>query len=279
MNFELKPASDYSIPDLVEILNRGFENYFVPIAFNVTTFLNMVRKDGTDLTSSRLLLSDGVEAGIALIARRGWTSRLAAMGIAKEYRGLGAGSWFMRRLIDEACERGDREMVLEVIEQNEPAVRLYQKHGFEIVRRLVSYIRKDAIEETVHKLSEMDLREAGRLISRYGLQDLPWQLSGESIAQLNPPVRAYSSGQVCIVISNPEANDVVIWSLLAEPTVPENGLALGTLKSVIAAYPGKTWHVTALLPEELGKVYERAGFIKEELSQWQMKLKLSEEES
>ncbi len=278
MNFELKLASDYSIPDLVEILNRGFENYFVPIAFNVTTFLNMVRKDGTDLTSSRLLLSDGVEAGIALIARRGWTSRLAAMGIAKEYRGLGAGSWFMRRLIDEACERGDREMVLEVIEQNEPAVRLYQKHGFEIVRRLVSYIRKDAIEETVHKLSEMDLREAGRLISRYGLQDLPWQLSGESIAQLNPPVRAYSSGQVCIVISNPEANDVVIWSLLAEPTVPENGLALGTLKSVIAAYPGKTWHVTALLPEELGKVYERAGFIKEELSQWQMKLKLSEEE-
>lgn len=279
MNFELKLASDYSIPDLVEILNRGFENYFVPIAFNVTTFLNMVRKDGTDLTSSRLLLSDGVEAGIALIARRGWTSRLAAMGIAKEYRGLGAGSWFMRRLIDEACERGDREMVLEVIEQNEPAVRLYQKHGFEIVRRLVSYIRKDAIEETVHKLSEMDLREAGRLISRYGLQDLPWQLSGESIAQLNPPVRAYSSGQACIVISNPEANDIVIWSLLAEPTVPENGLALGTLKSVIAAYPGKTWHVPALLPEELGKVYERAGFMKEELSQWQMKLKLSEEES
>src|SRR6266498_2185739 len=279
MNFEIKLASDYSIPDLVEILNRGFENYFVPIAFNVTTFLNMVRKDGTDLTSSRLLLSDGVEAGIALIARRGWTSRLAAMGIAKEYRGLGAGSWFMRRLIDEACERGDREMVLEVIEQNEPAVRLYQKHGFEIVRRLVSYIRKDAIEETVHKLSEMDLREAGRLISRYGLQDLPWQLSGESIAQLNPPVRAYSSGQACIVISNPEANDIVIWSLLAEPTAPENGLALGTLKSVIAAYPGKTWHVTALLPEELGKVYERAGFMKEELSQWQMKLKLSEEES
>jgi len=279
MNFELKLASDYSIPDLVEILNRGFENYFVPIAFNVTAFLNMARKDGTDLASSRILLSDGVEAGIALIARRGWTSRLAAMGIAKEYRGLGAGSWFMRRLIDEACERGDREMVLEVIEQNEPAVRLYQKHGFEIVRRLVSYIRKDAIEETVHKLSEMDLREAGRLISRYGLQDLPWQLSGESIAQLNPPVRAYSSGQVCIVISNPEANDVVIWSLLAEPTVPENGLALGTLKSVIAAYPGKTWHVPALLPEELGKVYERAGFMKEELSQWQMKLKLSEEES
>src|ERR1043165_8295305 len=99
MNFELKPASDDSIPELVEILNRGFENYFVPIAFNVTTFLNMIRKDGTDLASSRVLLANGVEAGIALMARRGWTSRLTAMGVAQEVRGLGAGSWFMRKLI------------------------------------------------------------------------------------------------------------------------------------------------------------------------------------
>lgn len=274
MNFELKPASDYSLPDLVEILNRGFENYFVPIAFNVNTFLNMVRKDGTDLTSSRVLLVDGNSAGIALIARRGWTSRLAAMGIAKEVRGVGAGSWFMDQLIREACERNEREMVLEVIEQNEPAVRLYEKHGFEIVRRLVSYIRRDAAEDAVHELSEIDLREAGRLISQYGLRDLPWQLSGESIAQLNPPVRALRGGQVYMVISNPEENDIVIWSLLTEPNVSGNGLALGMLKSVMAAYPGKTWHVPALWPEELGKVYEHAGFVREELSQWQMKLTL-----
>src|ERR1041384_2123637 len=157
MNFELKPASDDSIPDLVEILNRGFENYFVSIAFNVNTFLNMVRKDGTDLTSSRVLLTDDKTAGIALIARRGWTSRLAAMGIAKEVRGMGAGSWLMEKLINEACARGDREMVLEVIEQNEPAVRLYAKHGFEIVRRLVSYIRKDAIEDAIDEISEVDV--------------------------------------------------------------------------------------------------------------------------
>jgi ribosomal protein S18 acetylase RimI-like enzyme len=278
MNLELKPASDYSLPDLVEILNRGFENYFVPIAFNVTTFLNMIRKDGTDLTSSRVLLRDGEQAGIALIARRGWTSRLAAMGIAQEVRGLGAGSWFMKKLIDEACARGDREMVLEVIEQNEPAVRLYGNYGFEIVRRLVGFTRKDAFEDETPKLAEIDVREAARLISQYGLRDLPWQLSGESIAQLNPPVRAYSNGHMSIIISTPDVNDIVIWSLLVKPNAPENETELGMLKSVIAAYPGKTWHVPALLPEESGKVYERAGFMKEELSQWQMRLKLSEEQ-
>ncbi|HEX9331542.1 MAG TPA: N-acetyltransferase [Anaerolineales bacterium] len=276
MDFDTKTASDYPIPDLVEILNRGFEGYFVLIAFDVTAFLNMLRKDGIDLSISRVLFADGGPTGIALLARRGTlrASRLAAMGIVPEFRGRGAGSWFMERLINEACERGEHEMVLEVIKQNEPAVHLYEKCGFQIVRKLISFSRKDAIEDEPHELHEMDLREAGRLISQYGLSDLPWQLSGETIAQLNPPARAYSNGQVCLVISNPEAKDVVIWSLLVEPVASENELALGLLKSVIAAYPGRTWHVPALLPEELGNVYERAGFIREELSQWQMKLSL-----
>ena len=84
MDFDTAPASNYPLPDLVQILNRGFEDYFVPIQFNTTTFLNMLRKDGIDLTASRVLIADDQPCGIALIARRGWTSRLAAMGIAKE---------------------------------------------------------------------------------------------------------------------------------------------------------------------------------------------------
>src|SRR5215213_5438665 len=136
MNFDIKPASDYSIPDLVEIVNRGFQGYFVPIHLDVTALLNMIRKDGIDLTMSRVQVVDGEPAGMALLARRGWTSRLAAMGIAEESRGRGLGSLFMEQLIEEAHQRGEHEMVLEVIEQNQPAVHLYKKYGFKITRRL-----------------------------------------------------------------------------------------------------------------------------------------------
>ena len=276
MDFDTKPASDYSLPDVVEILNRGFESYFVTIKFNVNTFLSLVRKDGVDLPVSRVLLADGEPAGIALLARRGWTSRLAAMGIAQNVRAMGAGSWLMDQLIREACERGEREMFLEVIEQNEPAVHLYQKYGFEIVRQLIGLIRKEAVEEQPRELEEMDVREAARLISQYGLPDLPWQLSAESIAQMNPPTCAYKNGQACIVISNPEANDIAIWSLLVKPNERGNGLGVETLKAIITQYPMKTWHVSAVLPEELGKIYERAGFVREQLSQWQMRLNLKD---
>lgn len=278
MDLDAVPASKYSLPDLVKLLNRGFEDYSVPIRFSADMFSNMLRKDGIDLADSRVLTADDQACGIALIACRKVlrASRLAAMGITKETRGKGAGSWFMKKLIDEACERGDHEIVLEVIEQNEPAVRLYRKCGFENMRRLAGYTRRGqaAEESESSNLKEIDLREMGALISLYGLPDLPWQLSGNSISQMNPPPRAYCHGQAYIVISNPEAEHVIIWSLLVEPERRGKGLGTQMLERITAYHADRTWHVPALCPEEFGKVFERAGFEKEKLSQWQMKLRL-----
>jgi ribosomal protein S18 acetylase RimI-like enzyme len=198
------------------------------------------------------------------------------MGIAEETRGRGAGSWFMEVLIHEARQRGEREMVLEVIEQNVAAVRLYQRSGFQAVRRLIGFTCKsrNALEDVKSDLQEIDLREMGQLISQYGWSDLPWQLSGESIAQMNPPARAYRKEQACIVVSNPALEHVVIWTLLVEPEARGKGLGTQLLKHVIAKYTGKTWHVPAVFPEEFARVFERAGFEQDKLSQWQMRLTL-----
>jgi GNAT superfamily N-acetyltransferase len=281
MKMDLNSASNYPLLNLTDFLNISFENYFVPIQFNMSQFVTMLRKDSIDLDSSRVLLIDDEPSGIALIARRGWTSRLAAMGISRQMRGKGAGSWFMEKLIQEARQRIDHEMVLEVIEQNEPAVKLYQKLGFQTVRRLVGFAYKSVLSAVElpklaveDNLQEIDLRETGFLISLHGLPDLPWQLSGETITHMNPPARAYCKGQAYAVISNPEAEHVVIWSLLVEPDARGNGFGLDMLKSLTAKHPKKTWHVPAILPEELGKVYEKAGFEKEKLSQWQMRFVL-----
>jgi ribosomal protein S18 acetylase RimI-like enzyme len=274
MNLDTVPASNYPLPELVEFLNRGFEAYFVPIQFDTLTFLNMLRQDGIDLTASRVLLADDQPCGIALIARRGWCSRLAAMGIVRESRGRGAGTWFMDELIHEAHQRGEREMVLEVIEQNEPAVKLYEKSGFRTVRRLVGFIRNPMREAGKSALAEIDLRELGRLIARHGLPDLPWQLSGESVAEMNPPARAYCQDQAYLAISDPSAEHVVICSLLVEQQARGRGRGTAILQSLAAHHPDKTWHVPAIFPEEFEKVFARTGFERDELSQWQMSLSL-----
>lgn len=276
MKLDINTASDYPTPDLVQLLNLTFEDYLVPIHFDHSQFLTMLRKDNIDLNSSRVLLADSEPSGIALIARRGTfrASRLAGMGITREMRGKSAGSWLMGQLIKEARARNDREMVLEVIEQNKPAVRLYKKYGFQAIRRLIGWIRQDVKQDAKGDLQEMDLCEMGRLILQHGLPDLPWQLSGETIALLNPPARAFKNGQAYIAISNPDAEHVVIWSLLVEPDARGKGLAVELLENVMANHNGKTWHVPAIWPEELGIIFERAGFQREELSQWQMRLEL-----
>lgn len=274
MDLDIRPASDYPLPELTQLLNLSFENYLVPIEFNLIQFLTMLRKDSIDLFSSRVLLMDDEPSGLALIARRGWSSRLAAMGIVEIKRGLGAGQWLLEELIREARDRKDHEMLLEVIEQNEYAVRLYRRCGFQSVRRLIGLICERSVDDEAKPLEEVDLREVGKLISQYGISDLPWQLAGETIAHLNPPARAYRKGPTYMVTSNPEADHVVIWSLLVEPSARGKRLSIDMLKNVMANYPRKTWHVPAIFPEELGNIFEVAGFEREEISQWQMRLLL-----
>ena len=107
---------------------------------------------------------------------------------------------------------------------------------------------------------------------QHGLSDLPWQLSGETIVLLTPPARAYKCGDTYIVISNPYVEHVVIWLLLVEPEVCGKGLAMNMLKQVMAKHAEKTWYVPAIWPEELGYVFAHAGFKRESVSRWQMRL-------
>jgi len=246
----------------------------IPVHFDLSYFLNMIRKDNIDLSSSRVLMIDEQPAGIGHIARRGWTSRLAAMGIFKEFRNQKAGTWFMDQLINEARERDDKEMVLEVIEQNEPAVKLYKNKGFEIVRRLVSFVNHGGTHGIQDDLQEIDLREMGKLILQHGLPDLPWQLSGETIALLNPPALAFKKGGAYIAVSSLDAETVVIWSVLVEEKERGNDLAMEILGNLMANYEGKKWHVPAMFPEEMSELFERAGFERQQIPQWQMRIRL-----
>jgi hypothetical protein len=72
---------------------------------------------------------------------------------------------------------------------------------------------------------------------------------------------------------------VVIWTLLVKPEARGHHCGVEMLKAVIAHYPGHTWHVPAIYPEEMGGIFEQAGFEREELSQWQMRLPIDAAET
>ena len=52
------------------------------------------------------------------------------MGILKDYRGRGIGGQLLERTIEHALASGLKRLELEVFADNEPAIRLYKKHGY-----------------------------------------------------------------------------------------------------------------------------------------------------
>jgi ribosomal protein S18 acetylase RimI-like enzyme len=275
MNLELASVFDEGLDRAVDLLNRSFADYVIPIELDRAELRHMLRTGGIDMGGSRVVVRDGQAVGIALIARRGWTARLAAMALVPEARGAGVGTWLMARLLEEARARGERAMVLEVIERNAPAVRLYRKCGFRTVRRLVGYISSPPHDAGAGSspgagLVEIDVRELARMVSACGLPDLPWQISGESLAHLGPPDVAYQLGDAFALLSDPEGSQVAIRALLVAPRARRQGQAARLLRALLARHPQKTWRVPALCPEEAGWPFEKAGFERTPLSQFQM---------
>jgi ribosomal protein S18 acetylase RimI-like enzyme len=65
------------------------------------------------------------------------------MGVAASHRGIGVGTALLRATLDGAFARGLARIELVVRADNEPAIELYRRHGFEVEGRLRRYIVVD----------------------------------------------------------------------------------------------------------------------------------------
>jgi ribosomal protein S18 acetylase RimI-like enzyme len=274
VNLEFPSIVDYGLERGAEVLTRAFTGYFVPIAIDAHALVQSARVDSIDLASSCIFVRDGTAVGGALIARRGWTSRLAGMAIVPEARRRGIGHAVMNHLLGEAKKRRDRKMVLEVIEQNTAALNLYGSVGFRAIRRLIGFAGSPvdiATNEVTDALIEVDLREVAQALARYGLPDLPWQLSAETIAQLMPPHVAYRLDDAWIALSDPTAPTITIRALITDNSSSEVRRGGALLRAVMAKYPErKEWRFSAVWPEQLADLISSLALPQSPLTQWQM---------
>jgi hypothetical protein len=132
-------------------------------------------------------------------------------------------------------------------------------------------------------LIEVDLREVAKAVTHYGLADLPWQLSGETLAQFTPPNVAYRLDGAWIAVSDPAQPVVTIRALVAErdklverdSVEPSCSREAALLRAVMAKYPGKEeWRLSAVWPEEVAAHIAPAGLPRTPLTQWQMQREL-----
>ncbi len=263
---------EFGFQPTVAILDRGFSDYYVPIRISLEHLIGMLRVDSVDAVASHIVFKDNQPAGVALVARRGWNSRLAGMAILPEARGQGVGRWLVAQIITDAKARGECRLELEVIQENAPAVTMYERAGFRKIRKLVSYSVQNP-QGSYAELFEIDLRTLGRLILLHGSQDFPWQISGESLTQMSLPNRAYRYRECAVAISSPFEDTVSLRALLLN--VEDKSQIQTLLQGLFARFPGKTWKVPAIFPDEFSPTFETAGFEREALAQYQMALNLN----
>ena len=272
------PVAECTAAQVADALTRSFEGYVMPVNVSAQGYERRFRPENLDPFASRVYFREARPVAVLLVARRGWTSRIAAMAVAPEVRGRGVGRQIMQGAIREAVSRGDHSVLLEVIEHNTPALNLYTGLGFNPLRRLVGYHRGPggAAPDAADTLSELDPLDFARVAAREGERGLPWMLAAETLSSTVSPALAYHlDHHAYALIGDPDANAIPLTALLVPHANRRSGWGTRLMQALFARYPDKAWSIPQIVPEGIApKFFARCGWKPLDTNQLEMVLDL-----
>jgi len=135
MDFTFRPALPAECLDADRVLRAAFTPYMkrlgreIPVDYYKWLPASIERGD--------VFVADegGRIVGVAATERRESGLYLDRLAVDPAKQGTGLGSWLLVRLEEVARSRGNRAMSLQTAEMMEHLLRLYGRHGFEIVGR------------------------------------------------------------------------------------------------------------------------------------------------
>lgn len=273
--YTVASAAPYSLQELATLFGRCFEGYFVPVGTDTGALAARNAAEHVNLHDSLIAYADGAAVGIALMARRGTESRVAAMGIATDWRGKGVGKVLLTEVVAQARQRGDTRILLEVIDQNAPAIRLYEGGGFTILRSLKGYTRPPQPGDA-SALRTCPTAEVARQVALHGDADLPWQAQAATLAGCVPPFQGFVCGEAyALGVVGPEV--VQLRAIVVPAAARGRGEGRRLLDALSAGYPDHRLAVGSIVPEDtLGGFFTRCGFGLAAINQYEMGFNVQE---
>ncbi|HTL36034.1 MAG TPA: GNAT family N-acetyltransferase [Kofleriaceae bacterium] len=270
----LRAAIELPLPRLAEVFAAAFEAYFVPISAEVGPFAMRLRAEHVDLAASLVAWDGDAPVGLALVARRGSSARIAAMGVVAAARNRGLGRVLLDAAVEQARARGERRMILEVIEENAPARALYERNGFTLVRRLVGFrappLGGPANEGEHAALEERPVEELVRMYVAEADPALPWQLAPATIAAAAPPTRAFALGSA-VALVDLVRGALVVRALVVPAHDRRQGHATRLVHALRARFSDRALRIVSIVPEGLlGQLPARVGAETDPLTQLEL---------
>ena len=145
---EIRRLSECPIEQAVEIWNAGFKGYRVDMTKSLDAYVTRLRQEDLSLEVSLIAFRAGRLAGFLLNGIRKNAGRKEAWnggtGVSPEFRGQGIGTVLVDASIKLYLEERVELATLEALSDNETAIDLYQKFGYEIVDQL-AILHRDGV--------------------------------------------------------------------------------------------------------------------------------------
>jgi len=161
MELTYKKLTALNFEDALELFNKGFEGYKIPMNLTMEQFMNRFGSEGLSAELSIVAFDGEVPVGFVLqgikeeadmkIAWNGGT------GIVPEYRGKQVGFHLIKESEKILLENNVDVATLEALSENSPAIRLYEKCGYQIVDNLVFLSVKGSLMKNLPSLGEFQL--------------------------------------------------------------------------------------------------------------------------
>lgn len=198
------------IQALRNCFNNVFKNYYVPLQLSRDQFADKLSTEAVDLKLSFGIFDGDEIVGFVLngidIAGNQKITYNAASGILAEYRGYRLSYMLYEHSIQQLKAAGAVKIILEVIEQNIAAIKIFEHFGFTVNRKLNSYVGKPVLREQLLVEIETLSSPDWELIKRNCEWKPSWQYSTNCIkrGQSNYTLQVASSNKlpVAYCISN-----------------------------------------------------------------------------
>ena len=122
---------------------EAFSDYALPVQLSYEAFQSGLRRKGFQASVSAGAFQDGALVGFLLGGLRMWDQKLTVYdmgtGVIPRARRMGMGDRLFDTVQVQMKDRGACQYLLEVLQDNEGAYRLYEKKGFRVRRELACY--------------------------------------------------------------------------------------------------------------------------------------------
>lgn len=141
--FEFRTLKDTSVSLLIKCFNEAFSDYSLPVNLSEEQFCAFLKADRVDLALSFGAFFKGEPIGFMLNSSGIYHNEKivfdAGTGIIPAFRGQGVFSRLLAAAEGEILKNGIRKYCLEVLQDNDRAIKIYQGQGFAITRRFLVF--------------------------------------------------------------------------------------------------------------------------------------------